>query len=171
MTRDGYDKAYQRGFDLTVRFLISRGVPRDSADEVAQSAWVRGWERLTQLRNESMVVTWVNTIALNIYRSFVRREPVKHVLIDQPDKRNGVNLAAIDIARVLNRCRPADRDLLKQRLDGITTAEIARETGATETAIRLRMLRACRGARSHIEQKPNKSAALHSYRMAKQNAV
>jgi DNA-directed RNA polymerase specialized sigma24 family protein len=62
MTRDGYGQAYQRGFDRTVGFLVSRGVDRDSANEVAQAVWLRGWERLPQLRNESLVVTWVNTI-------------------------------------------------------------------------------------------------------------
>ena len=64
MTREEYGQAYQRGFDLTVRLLLSRGAPRDRAREVAQAAWARGWERLSQLRNESLVVTWVNTIAL-----------------------------------------------------------------------------------------------------------
>ncbi len=68
MTREGYGQAYQKGFSLTVRFLLSRGVQRDAADEAAQAAWVKGWERLEQLRNESSVTTWVNTIALNVYR-------------------------------------------------------------------------------------------------------
>src|SRR3984957_17276059 len=68
MTRDGYGIAYQKGFTLTVRFLLSRGAQREYAMEVAQGAWVRGWERLHQLRDEATVVTWVNTIALNAYR-------------------------------------------------------------------------------------------------------
>jgi DNA-directed RNA polymerase specialized sigma24 family protein len=46
----------------------------NDAEEVAQAAWAKGWERLSQLRNESFVVIWVNTIALNVYRSGLRRK-------------------------------------------------------------------------------------------------
>jgi DNA-directed RNA polymerase specialized sigma24 family protein len=153
MTRDGYGQAYQRGFDLTVRFLLSRGVHRDSANEVAQAAWVKGWERLAQLRNEGLVLTWVNTIALNVYRSLIRREPMNQMLLDQPDKTMSIDLAAIDINRVLTFCRPSNRRLLEQCMRGVTTAEIAREQGVSETAIRIRLLRARRDARSRVEKK------------------
>ena len=153
MTREGYGQAYQRGFDLTVRFLLSRGVHRDNANEVAQAAWVRGWERLGQLRNESLVVTWVNTIALNVYRSLIRREPVNQTLLEPQDKTVGIDLAAIDIARVLTFCRPSDRRLLEQCMSGVTTSEMARELGASETAVRIRLLRARRDARSRVEKK------------------
>ena len=152
MTRESYGQAYQRGFDLTVRFLLSRGVQRDSAQEVAQTAWVRGWERLNQLRNEGLVVTWVNTIALNVYRSLIRREPLKQALPKLSDKTTAINMAAIDVARVLKFCRPCDRKLLVQSMYGITTEEIARTQGVTETAIRIRLLRARREARSRIER-------------------
>jgi DNA-directed RNA polymerase specialized sigma24 family protein len=75
LTRERYGEAYQKGFDLTVRFLLSRGAWRDNASEVAQAAWARGWEHLIQLRNERLVLTWVNTIALNLYRSVLRKDP------------------------------------------------------------------------------------------------
>ena len=64
MTREQYGQAYQKGFNLTVRFLVSRGFAYDSAQETAQAAWVKGWERLSQLRDPSMVLTWMNSIAL-----------------------------------------------------------------------------------------------------------
>jgi DNA-directed RNA polymerase specialized sigma24 family protein len=151
VTRDGFGKAYQKGYDLTVRFLLSRGVPRDSAGEAAQAAWVRGWERLAQLRNDRLVVTWINTIALNVYRSSIRREPANCELLDPPDKTVSINLAAIDVARLLTLCRPSNRRLLEQCMTGTTTAEIASEQGVSETAIRIRVLRARRDARSSLE--------------------
>jgi DNA-directed RNA polymerase specialized sigma24 family protein len=152
MTRDEYGKAYQRGFDLTVRLLLSRGAPRDRAREVAQAAWVRGWERLSQLRNEELVVTWVNTIALNVYRSVLRSEPAYQALPELSTKA-GVNLAAIDVARILKICRPCDRLLLEQQMRGVTAEEIARTQGVSETAIRIRLLRARRAARSRVEKR------------------
>jgi len=95
MTRDRYGLAYQRGFDLTVRFLLSRGAQREYATEVAQSAWVRGWERLHQLRDEATVVTWVNTIALNAYRRVMRREAPAQTRTPHMQKQNKYGLAII----------------------------------------------------------------------------
>jgi DNA-directed RNA polymerase specialized sigma24 family protein len=153
MTREAYGQAYQRGYNLTVRFLISRGVPRDMARDVAQAAWVKGWERLSQLRNESMVTTWVNAIAMNVHRSVLRSERAFQAL---PEFYTGagVNLAAIDLNRILKFCAPRDRALLELQMQGDTAEEIARKQGVTETAIRIRLLRARRAARSKAERKP-----------------
>lgn len=152
MTRDRYGVAYQRGFDLTVRFLLSRGAQREYAIEVAQGAWVRGWERLHQLRDEATVVTWVNTIALNAYRRVMRREAPAQELpeIISP---HGINLAAIDVHRILGQCRPSERDLFEQQMHGATTEEIAKTQGVTETAIRIRLLRARRATRTRLEKR------------------
>ncbi len=172
MTRDAYGQAYQEGFEMTVRFLCSRGVPYDNADEVAQTAWVRGWERLAQLRDESLVVTWVNTIALNVYRGLLRRKPMTAILFEQRDRTVGINLAAIDIARVLTFCRPSNRILLQQCMSGVTAAEIAQKEGVSETAIRIRLLRARRDARSSVEGKKSvPTRASVALAMVQQNAA
>jgi DNA-directed RNA polymerase specialized sigma24 family protein len=156
MTREGFGQAYSRGFELTIRFLTSRGLRRGHASEVAQAAWVRGWERIGQLRDERFVLTWVNTIALNVYRKLIRTDPLNRTVPDFDDrianiKTVGINLAAIDVTRLLAACRPSDRFLLEQQMHGVTPAEIAQEEGVTQTAIRIRLLRARREARSRIE--------------------
>jgi DNA-directed RNA polymerase specialized sigma24 family protein len=151
MTREGYGQAYQQGFDRTFRFLRSRGLPREHASEVSQAAWAKGWERLEQLRNESMVITWVNAIALNVHRRVLRGEPAWQVL-PELGTMPGINLAAIDMARVLRVCCPGDRALLEQQMNGLTPREIARMRGVPESAIRIRLLRARRAARLRIEQ-------------------
>ena len=76
MTGEAYGKAYQHGFDRTIRLLLSRGARSECAREAAQAAWAKGWERIDQLRNESVVTTWVNTIALNCYRRVMRSETI-----------------------------------------------------------------------------------------------
>ena len=151
MTEDDYGQAYQRGFDLTLRFLRSRGVPWEHASEVSQAAWAKGWERREQLRNQDMVVTWVNAIALNVHRRVLRNEPTWQAL---PELRTmpGINLAAIDMARILRLCCPGDRALLRQQMNGLTPREIARMRGVPESAIRIRLLRARRAARLRIER-------------------
>jgi DNA-directed RNA polymerase specialized sigma24 family protein len=151
MTRETYGQAYQNGFGMTLRFLRSRGVPWERAREVTQTAWVKGWERLEQLGNDSMVVTWVNAIALNVNNRLLRTEPTWQVLpeIGTP---SAVNLAAIDMARILKICGRSDRMLLRHQMNGLSPREIAHIRGVPESAIRVRLLRARRAARLRIEQ-------------------
>src|SRR5262249_5235963 len=136
MTQDKYAQAYQRGFDYTVRLLVARGAKSETAREAAQAAWVRGWERLTQLRNDSMVNAWVNTIALNFLRRTIRNESSHQALTERPGG-GGIDVAAIDLGRILSFCRPHERTLLEKYLEGRTMAELAQESGVTETAIRI----------------------------------
>src|ERR1700692_671999 len=129
MTCAEYGSAYKRGYKLTVRLLVSGRLPYDAAQETAQAAWVKGWERIGQLRDQSMVLTWMNSIALNIHRSYVRREPLFHVLpeLSTPPK---VNLAAIDVRRILKTCKHNDRVVLQRHyLEGFKVQEIARAHG------------------------------------------
>ena len=171
MNTEGYGQAYQRGFDLTVRFLLARGLQRENAREVAQAAWVRGWERLSQLRDDALVVTWVNTIALNVYRGSLRREPLNLAAADVRDKTVAIDLAAIDMARILGFCVPRDRQLLQQCLTGASMAEIASQQGVSETAIRIRLLRARRHARCRVEKRTSTSRRNNLRLLARQTAA
>jgi DNA-directed RNA polymerase specialized sigma24 family protein len=162
MTRDDYGRAYQRGYDLTVRLLISRGVKPEPARETAQAAWVRGWERVSQLRDERLVVNWVNSIALNLYRS-VLRQPV---LQELPELRAApvMNLAAVDLELILKICRPGDRALLEQQVLGMSAEEIARQKGVSETAVRIRWMRARRSARLRLARRAARLRRSHAAR-------
>lgn len=152
MTAEEYGTAYERGFSLTVRFLISRGLFTDSAEETAQAAWVKGWERLSQLRNDHMVLTWVNSIALNLFRSVIRK-PAMHPLPEQSAPPR-VNLAAIDVSRLLTSCTKADRVVLQKRyIEDCAIRDIAQQHGWTETAVRIRLVRARRSARARMNQR------------------
>jgi len=143
VTREEYGGAYQKGYNLTLRFLVSRGLTYDSAQETAQAAWVRGWEHLGQLLNSNMVLTWVNSIALNIHRSSIRREPF--LQLPEISTSATVNLAAIDVRRILKTCKKNDRVVLQRHyLEGYKVREIAQAHGWTEPAVRIRLLRARR---------------------------
>src|SRR5277367_323972 len=134
MTSSGYGQAYQAGFKRTIQFLISRGAARDDAQEVAQAAWARGWECLNQLRDDDLVLTWVNTIALNVYRRALQTERFRQPLPELNSSLT-IDMAAIDVARVLQSCEPRERRLLEMQMQGVTAREMARSNGVTETAI------------------------------------
>lgn len=152
VTAYAYGEAYRTGYDRTVRFLLSRGAGCDGAAEAAQAAWVRGWERLHQLRDDKMVLTWVNTIALNVYRGLWRKEKLK-VPLHEHHSEFEIDLAPIDMQTVLQMCHRRERALLELQIQGITTEEIAGRRGVSTTAIRIRLMRARRSAREQIEKR------------------
>lgn len=144
MTREEYGSAYEKGYRLTTRFLVSRGLSGDCARETAQAAWVRGWEKRGQLRDPKMVLTWTNTIALNLYRTGIRREPFLQELpeiVAAPK----ANVAVIDLQRALKTCKKNERMVLQRHyLEGYQVREIALANGWSDTAVRIRLLRARR---------------------------
>ena len=151
MTKEAYARAYQEGLPLTFRFLLSRGVARDTAEEISQAAWMRGWERLVQLRSEDLISTWVNTIALNLYRRAIRQERRMQGLQDPLYAKPTMNWAEIELRRILRFCRLPDRQLLEAQMVGQTAGEIANNQGVSQPAIRIRLLRARRAARQAAE--------------------
>jgi RNA polymerase sigma factor (sigma-70 family) len=122
------------------------------APDIAQSAWLRGWERLSQLRDERMLVTWVNTIALNQYRRAIRTESLHQEIQEAAHGRTSLNLAAIDVDKMLHLCRPQERELLEAQMLGVTAKEMAEAQGVSETAVRIRFFRARRSARQAVER-------------------
>jgi RNA polymerase sigma-70 factor (ECF subfamily) len=151
MTREEYGDVYEGARERTIRFLLSRGAAPEMATDVAQSAWLRGWEQLSQLRDPQMIVAWVNSIALNQYRKAIRIEYLHQEIRESDHGKTCLNLAAIDVARILSACRSQDRLLLQAQMEGVTGKEMARDQGLTVTAVRIRLLRARRSARAALE--------------------
>jgi DNA-directed RNA polymerase specialized sigma24 family protein len=149
MRRNEYAEAFENGYGATRRFLQSRGAPLEDAEEIAQAAWVRGWEFRDQLRDPSLVASWVNSIALNLLRAKFRTR-----LTVQPegvDPGYCMNLEAIEVRRLLERCSHRDRELLLKTLHGYSAGEIAHTEGITSTGIRVRLLRIRQSLRGQIE--------------------
>jgi DNA-directed RNA polymerase specialized sigma24 family protein len=152
MTDEAYGQAYQEGFGKTVRVLRSRGASKHHAEDVAQTAWLQGWQKLDQLRDEAMIVSWINAIAMNYYRRGTRYE-ARYLALTELCGRVGVDLAPLDAAKILNFCSSADRTLFELQLGGLTTTEIAQKHGVSATAIRIRFLRARRAVRARVENR------------------
>jgi DNA-directed RNA polymerase specialized sigma24 family protein len=139
LNAEQYGNAYARGFASTTRFLISRGCPFDLAQELGQAAWVRGWEHRSQLHEPSKLVTWVNTIALNLYRTSCRRE-CRDVLIELSEmpRLDGY----LDAQTLLRGLKFAERRQLEELyLEGRAFKEVAEREKVSEVALRVRVCR------------------------------
>jgi RNA polymerase sigma factor (sigma-70 family) len=148
MLRNEYAQAFENGYGATRRFLLSRGAPLEDAEEIAQAAWARGWEYRDQLRDPSLVSYWVNSIARNLFRARFRA-PIETEIEDHSSVYT-LDLNAIEIERLLDRCPHRDRALLEQSLEGFSAEEIAKLEGITPTGIRVRLLRIRQALREQL---------------------
>jgi RNA polymerase sigma-70 factor (ECF subfamily) len=145
MTNTEFGTAYEKGFHRTVCFLASRGLPDPEAQEIAQAAWSRGWERRCQLRDQGMIFSWINSIALNMSRNQFRRNARSQGLEETVDLRPGPSSASAsaDIDHLFSKCDKIDRSLLwMQAVGGFTTAEIGKHHGLKPSTVRVRLMRA-----------------------------
>ncbi|MEP7354391.1 MAG: hypothetical protein ABI824_14290 [Acidobacteriota bacterium] len=96
-----------------------------------------------------MLLPWINTIALNLFRKVLRSNNNEETLYPSHYDRlhTGMNWAAIDVKKILDGCSVKDRRLLEEQLRGTSSKELAERAGITQTAMRLRLLRARRSAR------------------------
>jgi RNA polymerase sigma-70 factor (ECF subfamily) len=139
MKQNDYGEAFATGYSATRRFLLAQGAAMEEAEEIAQAAWVRGWEYRDQLRDPGMVGFWVNSIARNLFRARFRGPMTTP--IDGLNPSYTMDLESIELSRMLERCPERDRTLLEQSLEGYSAEEIARDSGITSTGIRVRLLR------------------------------
>jgi len=152
LSRSAFAEAYRRGFQSTWRFLLSRGIKPAKAEEVAQAAWTRGWERRESLRDAGRVVEWVNTIALNVFRNLLRRRRETAELPLHMEGRSGVSTARIEIDKALEVCSGVERELLVDRyVKGYSSKEVAERHDLTPVAVRVRTMRARRKAAAQLE--------------------
>lgn len=147
-----YAEAFKAGYPATRRFLLSRGAALEEAEEIAQAAWVRGWEFRDQLRDPGLVGFWVNSIARNLFRAkFRSKAPASMEGVEAP---YWMDLEEIELHRLLDRCSGRDRQLLKRSLEGYSAEEIARSEGITSTGIRVRLLRIRQSLRQKLSLAP-----------------
>jgi DNA-directed RNA polymerase specialized sigma24 family protein len=150
MRPNEYAEAFENGFAATRRFLQLRGAPLDEAEEIAQAAWVRGWERRAQLRDPILVCYWVNSIARNLYRARFRL-PADVPLDPTYDCAGGyIDVNAIELNGLLRHCNRRDRALVQKSLEGYSAEEMAKDEGITPTGIRVRLLRVRQSLRRRI---------------------
>jgi RNA polymerase sigma factor (sigma-70 family) len=152
MTAEDFTEAYEAGFQRTVRCLASKGVPYESANDIAQAAWAGGWEKREQLRDSKL---WINTIALNVLRSQKRSTPPMEIFVEEMCKPKRLTMAAeIDAKNILERCKPKDRLVLQALyIEGFRVSEIATQTGWSEMAVRIRLIRARDAVKNRVNHK------------------
>jgi hypothetical protein len=98
-----YAMAFQKGYRRTLLALIRSSRRYDLAEDLAQAAWLRAWERWHQCQSPDPV-PWIIGIALNMLRDEIKRSSRYCRLGPEHDRPTSmaVDVRAIDVDRILN---------------------------------------------------------------------
>jgi RNA polymerase sigma-70 factor, ECF subfamily len=103
------DKIYARAFSMVRN--------EDSAIDLSQEAWVKGWQRLNQFQGEASFVTWMTRIVINLCLDFLRKQKrTRAESIEQLDEEMGGVERQMPVINP-NPTERLERDELRQRID------------------------------------------------------
>jgi anti-anti-sigma factor len=146
MTAAAYWAKYAKnGLSNTIRRLMKRGINKDEAWDLAEAAWVKGFERLSQLKHPDVLQWWVNRIAIRLsLDEFAERNRLdqlspEHDQLTEPT----VDVRLIDLRRLLHACNSRQFQMLRRvYLDEWSIADVAKEERKSETAVTSELSRA-----------------------------
>jgi RNA polymerase sigma factor (sigma-70 family) len=153
--RSGYTSAFHAGYRRTFLALLRRCHRYELAEDIAQAAWLRAFERWEQCRS-SDAVSWVIGIARHMLIDEIRRSSRFCAFEPEHDRPSAmaVDPSAIDAERILNKSSRRQCQLLRTvYIEERSTAAIARELGISNAAVHARVSRALQSARKLVTPK------------------
>ena len=152
-------RRYQNSF---FRFATRMLGSRDDADDALQSAFVRAFRSLKQCREPNRFGAWLYQIVVNECRTLgarrTRREQrlvrgsdeLEQVLIDLP---GSGSTHAEEIQRALDQLPVEQREaFVLKHVEELSYEEMTRVIGASESALKMRVKRACGRLRELLEE-------------------
>ncbi len=164
--------------DSLMRVMRLRRVSEADAEDIAQEAFLKGFEHAAQLKDARRLLPWLYQIARNIHLVRLKRGKGEGIRVVMEEKgslatshRSGLPgpdeaLRVKDIYKVIGRLPPLFREILAVAAREKELAQIARALGITESAAKSRLWRARQALRmklGELDRKPRKSvvAAAH----------
>lgn len=152
---DAYAPLVRRYQDAYFRFATRMLGSSEDADDALQSAFVRAYRKLSDCRDPSRFGAWLYQIVINECRTLSARRDRRErkVLRDEnalasiadaadPVTANAENLEEIQLA--LDRLDADQREaFVLKHVEELSYEEMAKLTGASESALKMRVKRAC----------------------------
>lgn len=150
---EAFERLY-RAHATRVRAICMRlCADEQRAEESAQDAWVRAWERLVTWRGDAAFGTWLHRLAVNVvlesFRAERRRLARVSLATDEDEADAAIPAAdpgtALDLERAVARLpRGARTVFVLHDVEGYQHSEIAAMTGLAEGTLRAQLCRARR---------------------------
>ena len=148
-----YEVFYSRYAEKSFRKALSYVHSIDDAEDVVQNVWVKVFFKLDTFRQDSSFSTWLYRITVNESISHLRKR--KTYSLDELTEDEAVQIEDVfadflsvleqksDSAQALQLVAPEVRSLLLLKFaEGYTYEEIAAMTGLSQSAIKMKILRA-----------------------------
>ena len=138
---------------------------RDTAEDLVQETFLRGWRSRADLRDARAARAWLYTILRNEHaRLYERQRPE----VQDPQRLPEVAVRGYDtspeafaIRRALARLEPEYRDpLLLQVIGGFSCREIGEMLGLNSNTVLTRLFRARKALRERLSEPPKREANL-----------
>jgi len=156
--------------DLVFTIAMNITKNREDAEEVAQDAFLKAYQKLAGFRKESSFQTWLYRIAYNEAISKTRKNKVKLLDLEEeatgniPDEEMDENFAGLDereqklvTAKILDKLPEIDRAIVTLfYLDSHPVTEICEVTGLGESNVKVRLHRVRKKFYSEVQELLNK---------------
>jgi len=132
------------------------------AEELAQEAWVRAWERLESFRGDSRFSTWLHRLTVNVVLDSRRRDGRWRDRFESlADQREGIETSTheppaglrMDLEKAVDRLPDGARTVfLLYDVEGFKQQEIAERLGVAEGTVKAQLHRARKLLREVMER-------------------
>lgn len=162
-----FRRVFEAAFDDLTRYA-ERRVIGSAVDDVVADTFLVAWRRVAELPAEpSEARAWLFAVArrvlANTHRGRRRSHAVAVRIASQPrhhDDDAATVAHRVDLARAFARLTPRDQEALALvAWDGLTTAEAASALEISTSAFSVRLSRARRRLREHLEPRPSEGAS------------
>lgn len=157
---DAFSLLVRRYRDVYTRYAVRMLGDREDADDALQSAFVRAYRKLDHCREPERFAAWLYQIVINECRTFSSRRQrrerhlVRNIDLDQTtapgEPRDHVIRARIQ--KALDCLDPGLREaFLLKHVESLSYTEMMELTGVGESALKMRVKRACERLRELLE--------------------
>jgi len=160
-----FGEIYQLYYPDVLRFIARRLIPPDKsrAQDIAHETFMVCWRRMSDIPEDiTETRTWLLTVARNCLRNDSRLAHREHEgirisdeaygYLPSPDDVYGLKGLQVDLATAWNKLTPDYQEVMALNIwDALTSAEAARVLGITDLAYRLKLSRARKTLRKHLE--------------------
>ncbi|HEY2443617.1 MAG TPA: SigE family RNA polymerase sigma factor [Streptosporangiaceae bacterium] len=151
-----FDEFYAGTVHRVIGQLHAMTGDRAGAEDVVQEAYARAWQRWDRLSGYGEPEAWVRTVAYRISVSSWRKTVNRGIAHRRHGAGTAVPAISADYVAVVAALRKIGesqrRAVVLHYLVGLSVSEIARETGASQSAVKARLLRGRQALSGHLSE-------------------
>ncbi len=147
---EAFGELYRRYAPMVHGIVLAR-VPRDEVDDIVQDVFIAAYKSLTTLRDNNAVGGWLAMIARNRATEYFRRAKPADELSEDLGKNDPSRAEANEVLAAIRSMPDSYRETLVLRLvEGMTSREIAEQTGLSPDSVRVNLHRGMKLLRQNL---------------------